>query len=1315
MARQNIGFLAFNRGILSPKALARVDLDRTRLSAEIYTNFLPKSQGAMRLRPGSKHLGSSFSDTGAQWLEFIAATDDAALLEMTSGIMRIWINDELLGRPKVDTTLTLTDTGWSNTSTGGIVATAPTDQIPTMTDTTTNGVTITSSQLALIHPFEIPYGRAFRAADDDISTDWVDTGTTTAWQVDFGSGVTKAIKSYTLRASSDAGRLDDMPSAWQFQRSPDSSSWTTEETRSAQTGWSVSEKRSYSLSDTGATAARYWRFNFTANNGDAGFTTAAEIELFTTAAASQVTVAGGRRTFNATSIGALARAEKRVIVSDTGTEHSLAIRIDRGPITLRVGSTQRDDDYVRETMLGTGYHNLAFTPSGNFWVTLQSSATVDRIVGSLAIGDSGTVEVTTPYGAEDLDLIRYDQSADVVYLDCDGVRQQKIERRGTGRSWSVVNYEPDDGPFLGARSTAAKIRPHAVYVTNATLSSDVPFFTSDHVGALIRIFHNGQQWLGFLGALDAVTDAIEVTGIGDTGRTPPPESERTIRFDTFGTWSGTIKIERSIDGEDIGFKAVPANFTTPDIENADTGWAEDTGSLSITVNDQDDNLKVWYRARITNYISGAAGVHVFYGGGGKTGVARITGFNSNTSVNMEVLTRFSDSGFSDNWQEGYWSERRGFPSAVALHGGRLAHAQKGSLFLSVADDYESFDQETEGDAGPIIRTLGSGPVDSIHFMVSLLRLIIGTAGGEITARSSSLDEPLTPSNSNASIPFSTRGAAPLRAVKMDTRAIYADRSRQRVTMAGAQGQGLGDYDAMDLTLFVPDLLQARVSSIAIQRRPDTRVHFVLEDGRVALFTYEPQEEIACWTMYETAGTVEKAMVLPGVGEDAVYYHVNRTINGQTKRFLEKWAREDESEGDTGLSYLADCAARYSQQSTVLLHFDGTDAATTITDDGLNGASRTWTVGGNAQIDTAASKFGGASLLLDGTGDYVTTSDSDDFTLGTRDWTIDCWVNRNTSGVVTRICGQFPADSATANTSFRITCNSANVFAASASVGAVDFTVTGTTTITAVGWHHVAFVRTGNVLKLFVDGIQEGGDVAITGSINDSNARLSVGRFGDVTGNEWNGWIDEFRIAIGIARWTANFTPPTAASVEDDRVAVLAGLSHLAGESVVVWGDDTGQSYPSKDYSPDVNGVQTTYVVDTGTGTVTLSGTDTVHHAVAGLPYSAIWKSSKLAYAAQAGTALAQMKRTDKIGFVLYRCHNDGLRFGADTGHLDPLPRISDKGGRVDPRKVFETFDDVSMPFPGLWSTDSRIVLKAKSPRPCTVLAAIPNVDTKEKV
>ena len=139
MARQNIPLLSFNRGLISPKALARVDLDRTRLSAAVMTNWLPKTQGAMRIRPGTKYLGSSINDTGATWIEFAAATDDTALIELTHRKMRVWISDALLGRPKVDTTVALSDTGWSNNLTGGALLTSAIYVIPTITGGKKNG------------------------------------------------------------------------------------------------------------------------------------------------------------------------------------------------------------------------------------------------------------------------------------------------------------------------------------------------------------------------------------------------------------------------------------------------------------------------------------------------------------------------------------------------------------------------------------------------------------------------------------------------------------------------------------------------------------------------------------------------------------------------------------------------------------------------------------------------------------------------------------------------------------------------------------------------------------------------------------------------------------------------------------------------------------------------------------------------------------------------------------------------------------------------------------------------------------------------
>ena len=1107
MARQNVPFLSFNRGLLSPKALGRVDLDRTRLSAEVFTNFLAKTQGALTIRPGTKWLGSSLNDSGAEFLEFVASTDDVALVELTNAKARVWLGDDahelaLLSRPKVDTTVAINDTGWSNTSSGGAFATSAVDALPTMTGATTSGVTVSASS-----EWTSNNTQAWKAADDTLSTYWEDTGASGSesnslpswWKVDFGASNTKAITSYSVRAGpgSILG-VNSPPSAWtlEYNDVDTGAGWTTVDTRSAQTGWASSEKRNFTRldADTGTVEAfRYWRLNYTAlSDTTAKRLNVAEHELFTAATAAQVKVQGGKRIFNATSIGALARSEKQVVISDTGTEHSLAIDVERGPVTLRVGSSQRDDDYIRETSIGTGFHNLSFTPTGNFWVTLQHDGQIDRIVRSLSIGDSGTVEITAPWGTNDLENVRYDQSADVVYVDADGVRPSKIERRGTGRSWSVVDYAPDNGPFLAAASSSAKLSV-SHFFGNTTMNADRPFFTSDHVGALVRAFHHGQSGQFRLGAEDAATDPIEVTGVSDTG-TATATSDRRIVFSVTGTWAGRLVIERSFDGEETGFKPISGNL----------GAASDTGTFTRTIDDPDDNVKVWYRARIgdtgasgSGYTSGVAVVAVTYGGGGTTGIARVTDFNSNTAVGVEVLSRFSDTGATANWQEGYWSDARSFPTAVALYGGRLSHANGGTLFLSVSDDYENFDDTTVGDKAPIIRTLGAGPVDAIRFLISKLRLLIGTAGSELALVSSSLDEPVTPTNANARS-FSTQGSANLRAVHLDTRAVHLQRSKQRLFMIGPSQNAFGDYESFELTLLVPDLLAdlGGIVSIAVQRQPDSRIHCVGANGKVAILTYEPQEEVICWTLWQSdTGTnpaVEKVSVLPGLAEDAVFYHVRRTVNGSTKRFLEKWALESECVGDTGLTWLMDCARSY-------------------TDTGRNAAL----------VDIAP---------------------------------------------------------------------------------------------------------------------------------------------------------------------------------------------HLVGESCIVWSDDTG-SIAGVDRSPDVDGVQTRYTVDTG-GDITLS--TAVHHAVAGLaPVQPSWISSKLAYAAEMGSALAQQKRAPQVALCLYKTHVRGIFYGSDTGRMDTLPSIVE-GAVVDQDQIFHTLDKIAVPNPSTWKTDPRLVIRGKFPRPATVLAAVPTVVTNEK-
>jgi hypothetical protein len=211
----------------------------------------------------------------------------------------------------------------------------------------------------------------------------------------------------------------------------------------------------------------------------------------------------------------------------------------------------------------------------------------------------------------------------------------------------------------------------------------------------------------------------------------------------------------------------------------------------------------------------------------------------------------------------------------------------------------------------------------------------------------------------------------------------------------------------------------------------------------------------------------------------------------------------------------------------LLHMDGADASTTFTDE----SGKTWTRYGDAQIDTAQYKFGGASGLFDGTGDYIDTPDSDDFNFGSGEFTIDLWIRRNGAAEGVRgIFGQCAAALSAATDSFDCYVQNDNKVYAYVSNGVSYYDVLSTTTITNDGnWHHVALVRATNTLKISIDGTFQVDTQDITGvTINNATNKVTIGRIGEYNDFYFNGWIDEVRFSKGIARWTSDFTPPTSA-------------------------------------------------------------------------------------------------------------------------------------------------------------------------------------------
>jgi hypothetical protein len=219
--------------------------------------------------------------------------------------------------------------------------------------------------------------------------------------------------------------------------------------------------------------------------------------------------------------------------------------------------------------------------------------------------------------------------------------------------------------------------------------------------------------------------------------------------------------------------------------------------------------------------------------------------------------------------------------------------------------------------------------------------------------------------------------------------------------------------------------------------------------------------------------------------------------------------------------------------SLLLHGDGTNASTTITDNSRS--SKTVTAFGNAKISTAQSKYGGASLLLDGNGDYLTTPDSEDFRFRDIGFTVEAWVYHvQRAAFNAPLVGNGFYDGTKDNGwYFDILSTGVLRFYMSAIGLTTEIVTSGATLIALNTWTHVAAVRSGSTLTLYINGTSRG---SITSVINENwsgaNAQLKVGTAQTNAGlgavaNSFNGYIDDLRITKGVARYTANFTPPAA--------------------------------------------------------------------------------------------------------------------------------------------------------------------------------------------
>jgi len=221
--------------------------------------------------------------------------------------------------------------------------------------------------------------------------------------------------------------------------------------------------------------------------------------------------------------------------------------------------------------------------------------------------------------------------------------------------------------------------------------------------------------------------------------------------------------------------------------------------------------------------------------------------------------------------------------------------------------------------------------------------------------------------------------------------------------------------------------------------------------------------------------------------------------------------------------------------SLILHFDGDNNDTFTTNSSVVGG-QTIAFSGNAIISSADSKFGGSSAYFDGsTSTKISVSPIIPNNFGYNDFTIEAWVKIDdticdTDGPCIVEIGSH-AGLNTDGIILMVGYRDTNWIAwgwlgnNTDDGGTLSYT---SNHITPGVWTHLALTRQGNTFRMFIDGIQGSEDIREANIIASDNTIQIGGSLNNASANEFGGYIDEVRVIQGVALYTSNFTPPTAA-------------------------------------------------------------------------------------------------------------------------------------------------------------------------------------------
>ena len=908
----------FNSGLLSPLLDGRTDLPQYAGGCRVLQNFIPRTFGGVFKRPGTEYIGRVKNDMPARLLPFNYSINTTFVFELGDFSIRFWSNGQQVVLP------TFTVSRWSGTSSsytpgtwvedGAGVYAANTIHTPTSgneppsTQWNTSAVKYWFTSTAYTKGQIVFYGNGntiYLVLANHTSSSNPDVDTTnylvmpeTEWQPAVAFAVGQTAGNYVGSVFS-VYRCKVAHTAGSTTQPGVGSSWTPYwDNVDATPAW--------------VTARPYVLFDFVVSSGSVyvcvtahtsgtfatdlsagkwvAFSITPWVVASTARAAGDIVLWGNRAVLSAnvahTSVTSIDFSKFNGLSfpaawSASAQYNAGAVVYDGTNAALYYALVQHTTLSTTEpgTSTGSAYWQLLknvfnWTTATNYVVGqyVVNAGTTYLVVTSHTSGTFATdlangllasspypLELATTYGVNDLPQVNLVEVNDQVVMLHPAYPPSLLQRFGD-TLWNMGQLPWKYPPMRDQNvDDAFTITPSAT-TGNITLTASKALFQPGMVGGYFQISQRRQT----------ASTTLELNAVGTS---TPVEVLGSYSVFIYGTaWTGNVVLEQSDDGS--------TNWLP--LRN----WQQPVANMrTVSTTGSTDN-QIFLRFNMTTHTAGTTTDYATLEAGDSlvNGLVQITAVNSQSSANATVINALEASTATTIWNEGAYSNYRGFPSTGTLHEVRLALAgvlaEPQKVRLSVTNDFFNFQESAQAaDTGALAFQVASLESNAIQWLASYQGyLIIGTSGEEYSCDSGGSGKAMTPTNPPLVKIQSRCGSANIWPLIVGNALILFQNDTEHV-FEFTYDFYTNKFVAQNLTLLAEQITRSGIKQVAVARQPEHVLYMVMNDGRLLTFTYEREQQVVAFAEHITAGQgVESVAVVYGgaLNADEVWLVVRRT-------------------------------------------------------------------------------------------------------------------------------------------------------------------------------------------------------------------------------------------------------------------------------------------------------------------------------------------------------------------------------------------------------------------------------------------------------